>query len=347
MSNFILSCLICAALFIAPIAAAIIPHPEYFERENRRLWPFPDWPKTWEQKQFLRYFKALDRFFPDRFPLRERLLGISKTPFQLLGESTDFDQAYRGKKDFIFLGNSYDASLDKLEGLKVFPPEKLRRDVDRFLTLDKAFRAVGADFVIFIGPDKEIVYRDCLPDIIRPARTRYIQPLVDALRAAGLKVYDPTERLLRKKSEKLLYYKTDTHWNIYGAFEAFRGFCEYMGFPSLQSSFQKTLPGIRREGDMIILGEFKNYPVTDEVADCFFRYGTPPPPVWEPPLKPLHLDTKVFIFGDSFTFALLPFFDAVFTDVTWESRHEFEKRMEKALEKKPDLAIWINVERQL
>ena len=335
MNKFVLACIMCAALFVAPIAAAIIPHPEYFERERRRLWPFPDWPDAWEQRLFLRYFKGIDRFFPDRFPLREALLAVAKTPYKLLGESTDAEYAFRGKDNFIFFGQT----LNRLQGKEVLSPDVTGELLGKFTRLNEMFRAAGAEFVIFLGPDKEAVYPENLPGVFIPAKPRYVQPLVDALHAAGIRIYDATERLRRKKSEGLLYYRTDTHWNMRGAFEAFEGFREYMGLPPLPHAGVRVGPGIR-EGDLISLGEFTNYPLPLD----FDEY---PPPLWTPPPNRPIAGKTTFVFGDSFFKALSPFFEAMFGDVPHAATSEFMENLAAALEKKPDIVVWVSVERNL
>ena len=335
MNKFVLACIMCAALFVAPIAAAVIPHPEYFERERRRLWPFPDWPDAWKQRLFLRYFKGIDRFFPDRFPLREALLAVAKTPYKLLGESTDAEYAFRGKDNFIFFG----PTLNRLQGKEVLSTDAIKKQLDKFTKLNEMSRAAGAEFVIFLGPDKETIYPENLPGVFIPAKARYVQPFVDALRDAGIRIYDATERLLRKKSEGLLYYRTDTHWNMRGAFEAFEGFREYMALPPLQHAEIRVGPGIR-EGDLISLGEFTNYPLPLE----FDGY---PPPLWAPPPNRPIADKTAFVFGDSFSYALVPFFKAMFRDVTRSATSEFMENPAAALAKKPDIIVWVSVERNL
>ncbi|WP_200553617.1 DHHW family protein [Kosakonia sp. LAM2021] len=79
-------------------------------------------------------------------------------------------------------------------------------------------------FKILVGPDKESIYGEYLPQWARPAEYRQVSAILDADKK-GIFV-DPTKYLIEQKSKykEPLYYKTDTHWNALGGWLAFSYF---------------------------------------------------------------------------------------------------------------------------
>ncbi|MFW5402635.1 hypothetical protein V2A85_23610, partial [Yersinia sp. 1252 StPb PI] len=81
-------------------------------------------------------------------------------------------------------------------------------------------------FKILIGPDKENIYPENLPQWAHPASFRQISAVVEADKN-GIFV-DPTDFLITQKNnfKEPLYYKTDTHWNALGGWLAFNYFMD-------------------------------------------------------------------------------------------------------------------------
>ena len=74
----------------------------------------------------------------------------------------------------------------------------------------------GCKFLFVIAPDKETIYPEQLPDAIRRALRRdRLGQLLAHLRAAGspVNVLPLHDALRAAKSEGLVYFPQDTHWN--------------------------------------------------------------------------------------------------------------------------------------
>ena len=114
--------------------------------------------------------------------------------------------------------------------------------------------------ILIVGPSKENIYPEYLPDDVRPASIKYSSYFLEKLQnIPNLIVYDPTKDLLTlKKSEGLLYWKTDTHWNRKGAFLTFRGFLERLSLPIPEVNFQK---GSTHSGDLIGISKLERFPL--------------------------------------------------------------------------------------
>ena len=334
MHRFIASCVCCTMLLAVPVAVFVLPKRDILEGERRKAAAFPDLPrKIFWVSEIKRFFSGFDGFFADHFPWRDVLLSLSVGWYELTGDNLDISKCYRGKENWLFLGNRWSRCVDKLQGRVMFSEKTLQRQVEYYMKMHNAARNNGARFVIFIGPNKSSVYPEYLPPFVTPAAKRFITPLYEALRKAGITVYDPTERLLNKKSDGLLYYRTDTHWNGRGAYEAFKGFKEYIGLPLLPSC--TFVAGSEYRGDLVNIGGFKRFPLSKGDNDA---------PRWDPPLSHAISEKTAWIFGDSFAQALKIYMQATFERTTFFSHNKFEQMM-SSHNQKPDLIIWVVVER--
>jgi len=80
----------------------------------------------------------------------------------------------------------------------------------------------GITYSFIIAPNKATIYPEFLEVCHRPVRNRDL-PALKAYLAANSNAYllDPTARLLAEKAKQDVYYRSDEHWNHYGAFIAY------------------------------------------------------------------------------------------------------------------------------
>jgi len=345
MSKFYISCLLAALLFVVPLAVFVTPNMGNFESERRRSAAFPEMPSKLRYSDITRFFRRLDAFFADHFPLRTPLLGLSMSLYATVGDNLNMDKCYRGKENWLFLGNSYARCVDKLQGRVHLAGSSLKQQTEAYVKIRDAAENCGAEFFIFIGPNKSGIYPEYLPPVVAPAQRRYITPLLASLYGAGIKVYDPTERLIGAKSTALLYYRTDTHWNIRGAYEAFAGFIEYARLPGLPHLSFVEAPMPERD-DLVRMGGYSNFPLSD--GDSFTLTWSVPLPLHEEDglITNTHATSgkTAWVFGDSFVGALRPYITATFREVRFFKHEEFETAAASQYAK-PDIILWVIVER--
>jgi hypothetical protein len=345
--RFYLSVLLTALILVTPLAVAVAPAPEsgYLADERRRPAEFPAWPIWRRTRAVKEFFRGVEAFFTDRFPGRNTFLTV----VAYLGEAAEFaelDKCYRGRNNWLFLGDNYNMGVSKLRGNVFLSPNDLLRQSEHYKKMAEAARTIGADFVIFIGPNKSSIYPEYLPPFLIPASERFITPLVASLQQAGLKIYDPTDRLKRLKNKGLLYYRTDTHWNALGAYEAFEGFRAYMGLPPLPPLTLTESPALV-EGDLVAIGGYTQFPATS--GDNFeLNWGESPPAWLEEDDGYLNVratsDKSVWLFGDSFANALRPYLMATFKEIHFFNSSDFEAILGEH-KTGPDLIIFEAVER--
>jgi peptidoglycan/LPS O-acetylase OafA/YrhL len=269
---------------------------------------------------------------------------------------------YEGKDNWLFLGNSYNNSVAKLK-LAIQPSsDELQLTKSLFSEVAEASAKYGAKAVLILGPNKESVYPEYLPDAIEPSETKYSSYFLDQFRdIQNLTVHDPTTDLRTlKKSDGFLYWKTDTHWNSKGAFLAFRGFLEKFSIPPPEVEFEK---GVVHSGDLIGISGLEQFPMDPrDNWKAVWKYQ----PTWSKGVlqkekktsfgavelvtnsKPKS-DDYVWVIGDSFSEVMRDYFNATFRQVLYVG-HWVDKlagipeNLAKAREK-PDMVVVVRVER--
>lgn len=94
-------------------------------------------------------------------------------------------------------------------------------------------QSIGSEYVFVLAPTKAFVYPEHLPKRIQQVRghTRYEQLSQYLHDYADIHFVDVLPPLLAAKTEKnypLLFYKTDFHWNFYGAFVAYKAIVDHL-----------------------------------------------------------------------------------------------------------------------
>jgi len=270
---------------------------------------------------------------------------------------------YKGKSDWLFLGDSHDRTVSKLK-LAILPSKnKIEATKEAFSKLAKVGAQFNTEVVLIIGPNKSNIYSEYLPDEIVPSTIKYSSFFLDKLKnVPNLTVYNPRNDLLRlKKTEGILYWMTDTHWNHKGAFLAYSEFSKLFELPIPEVSFQHTTT---HKGDLIPISNlidlplhpednwdvvWKNKPILTEKEipnEPTTIFGPSSVVINQNPLS----NKYVWVVGDSFTRSLRQYFSATFKEVRfvghWKKKlKNLHEDLAKA-DKKPDMIIINRVERQ-
>jgi len=270
---------------------------------------------------------------------------------------------FKGKDDWLFLGNNYDNTVSKLT-LNIKPEEsQIIATKELFLSITETAAQYNTKVVLIIAPDKTSVYPEYLPDNILPSTKKYISFFSDALdNVSNLAVYNPTVNLIQaKKAEGILYWKTDTHWNDKGAFLAYKGFSELLNLPHPQVEFVPS--STTHSGDLIGISNLKEFPLHKEDNwDVIWKnkpivfereisneqktsFGNTTVVTNETPLSNMY----VWVSGDSFSGALRQYLNATFKEVRYVG-HWGDKIKDIPVyltnaDRKPDIIIIVRVER--
>lgn len=162
------------------------------------------------------------------------VLSLASEVLYPLGISIDPDQVVIGHDGWLFLGNAHDDVIARNhEGVT---PATIKAAQARDATLAAWRYWYAQQGTVFLGeallPNKETIYPDKTPAWATPRRP---SP-TDALLAG--KYFDARPALVAAREAKpneLLYLKTDTHWNDWGA---------WLSYQSLGSWLKQRVPGI-------------------------------------------------------------------------------------------------------
>ena len=269
---------------------------------------------------------------------------------------------YRGKGDWLFLGNASDNTVAKLKLAVVPANSEIEATKEIFSEIATTAAKFNTKVVLIVSPNKASIYSEYLPDELVPSPKKYSSFFTDKLRdVPNLTIYNPTDDFLRlKETEGILYGMTNTHWNNKGAFLAYLGFSKLLGLPVPEVEFQR---GSTARGDLVDIAKFKDFPLhAEDNWDVIWKnlpvlvekeipdeqktsFGSPAIVTNQNPLS----NMTIWVVGDSFTNSLKQYFNATFKEVRYVG-HWSEKLKGLAADlanadKKPDMIIVVKVER--
>lgn len=125
-----------------------------------------------------------------------------------------------GYDNFIFCADSF----SDYDGTSLYPDVRLQGIESSLIKKKEYIEGLGKKLYILIVPNKNTIYSEYMPEDFTMGEYRRFDQVVELIEKVGITVIDGRESLLAAKDknpERLLYYKTDTHWNNHGGFEVY------------------------------------------------------------------------------------------------------------------------------
>ena len=168
----------------------------------------------------------------------------------------------------------------------------------------------GCTLVLDLTPSKDRIYREYMPDgypiVNEENRTDLLAGYLQSHTTVPVNwPYQELRRQARLNPDRLLYYKTDTHWNSIGALYGLDGIFDALGLPILQPGDYPVEPAGTTTGDMAnVAALYASLPpeqtyTVPGYADLFAKD-----------------DRVVRVIGDSFSEYYMPYLEARFA-TTW------------------------------
>lgn len=201
-------------LLTLPNLLGTLVKSEEVNRENRRLASAPQ--LSWEN--LLEFPAEVEAYLNDHAPFRSHIMDAYAVFNMRLFHSVEHSDVILGKEDWMFYkGNG---SVTDMLGVDCFSERQLAGLLESLLKLRSLTVEDPEDFVLYIAPNKEIIYRQYVPDAYAPVTdTSKAKDLIRYIREhSDIKVVYPEEALKEAAKENLTYYRYDTHWNQYGGF---------------------------------------------------------------------------------------------------------------------------------
>ncbi len=185
--------------------------------------------------------ESLEKTFVRNFYFRQKLLtlnaeskiftlGFSPTTKVIIGKDNWFFEGYGGRRVENDIVGSFDNVTDYM-GQNPFTESDL--EAWRIALEERYYwlKERGSSYIFALAPTKALVYPEKLPERILKMKqklsrpTRYDQLIIYLREKSIVPVVDLREALLAAKEDNPaipLYYRTDFHWNYYGALCAYQ-----------------------------------------------------------------------------------------------------------------------------
>ena len=125
--------------------------------EKRELSPFPAINRGFPA--------AFEQYIDDRMPFRNQLIYANSLADYRLFQTDTTGKVIVGKEGWLFLRDSSDgSSMTDYKGENLYSEAELQEFAIHLQETKNAFAAAGAEFVVYIAPDKERMYPEYLPD---------------------------------------------------------------------------------------------------------------------------------------------------------------------------------------
>jgi len=333
--------------------------------EKRRMAPFPEWHPG-EPTAFTRDF---GNWFDDHLGFRRPLVRAHNHARLALLSVSPSSKAVLGRERWLFRGD--EASRRAYRREMPFSPAQLVAWQHALEGRRDWLAARGVRYLYVIAPNKATIYPERMPESLRPlpGPSRLEQLARHMARHSDVPFLDLTATLsgARRADGPLLFLKSDSHWNDYGAYLGYRAVMERIApwlpgtAPTPLSAFQmadSTLPGGDLAGLFDLSGPFtetapaltattpscaRTEPITFQGDFTWYTHRKPLRTLCDRPGLP-----SVVFFRDSFADALIPLFAEHFADASYITNPFMHDVMEQFLEhRRPDLVVEEIVERKL
>jgi hypothetical protein len=178
---------------------------------------------------------ALDPYaIEESFYLRPRLISWVSNIRLSLGDRV-FPKVVAGDDGWlVFTG---EADLQVYDRSTQFSSDELMRFQQNLDALSASYAERGITLLVVVSPSKNTIYPERVPSEVPVfASESKLDQMVTYLQEHGqTQLIDLRPALLAAKSEREIYYATDTHWNDYGA---------YIAYAALMDELHKTYPNL-------------------------------------------------------------------------------------------------------
>lgn len=260
-----------AVLLLLPTLDQIFSFSSQFKStENRKPTPFP----TFSFQKAVTFAKQFNLYYKESFGFRSTLVyAYSVWKFNTLRQSPLPEKVIVGKNGWLFLGNNDNDVVNQHRGLNPFNDKEVERISARLSYWQQTLARLGIKFYVVIAPDAHNIYREYLPDALHHTngKTR-LDILRETVKQQAKVVFiDLSDTLITERSTHAVFYKTDSHWNNYGAFISCAKLIsriqhDYRELKLLQLTDYHLVKTTRTGGDLAALFMFQ-----DKMTDTFYN----------------------------------------------------------------------------
>jgi len=278
------------------------------------------------------------------FPYTQKLIEWSNQVLINHLQLTLVNEVVIGKDGWLFTNDS--RSIDDYKGAVRYTDQELSVFTATLESRKNWLLKRGIPLLLVVAPNKESIYPEFLPDGIKKINENSrLDQLINYLKLnSDVDLLDLRRPFLHEKQHYQLYYKTDSHWNSYGA---------YFAYSEIMKKLKIYFPGVETYPIADYTEKIDNLPKAGDLASLIMMEDSYTE-------KRFHLEktedkgnifpTKIHyavIYHDSFYNAMQPFLAQHFDKIS-EYQYDaingsFDEHMLEM--EKPDIVIYIMVER--
>ena len=310
-----------------------------------------------------RYVLKYRALFNDEFGFRKGLIRLHAiTRFKLFGIASN-DKVLLGKQGWFYMGKYFD-SIEYARHQRPFSEHELQSWKHILERRRDALRKRGIHYIFAVAPNKESIYPEYLPGwYTRVTRQSRLDQLLEYMRDhSDVKIIDLRTPLLAAKNSTPLFYKTDSHWNAYGACAGCESIITAVReiFPNVPvHSIDQFVVSRKRNayhGDLLHLSGLGDFIAEDDIlvnpsvprravsAQLAHHDYSGKLPCFATECDAPNLP-RVVVFRDSFFMALQPILSEYFRRAVYIWQNDFDERV---IQREPcDIVIQEIVERTL
>lgn len=223
--------------------------------EKRLAFPAPTYTDSVQLKE---YTRQLDNYLKDQLPGRGPLvIANNYIKYKVFSELATNPIVYFGKKDWMFyIGENV---KEVYENKRLYTEEELKKMTRNLVERRDWLKEKGINYYILFPRLSHYFYKENVGEgiyqyIKKPRLEQFIEYLQKNSSVNLIDVYEPMLAAKRKFSRDL-YYRSDSHWNLFGA---------YFAYEAVIKRIQKDYPQVK---DAIPLGDIKWIETESDEAD--------------------------------------------------------------------------------
>jgi alginate O-acetyltransferase complex protein AlgJ len=210
-------------LICLPLADQVFKFVKPYELfEKRRLARKP----SFDYRRPFLYPNRFRSYYNDSFSLRGHLIYLNNLFTYKIFRVSASEKVIIGKQGWLFLGEAtkFANEIDYIRNLEPFTEEELRAWQTLLEERRNWLEKRGIHYIFTVAPNKSTIYPELLPDAIKKSRRpSRLDQLIDHLKKnSTFTILDLRPALWEAKQIRPAYHQTDTHWNDWGAYVAYR-----------------------------------------------------------------------------------------------------------------------------
>lgn len=209
-SNKVVSVVFILFLIGMNILNILIPNREFSEFENRVLAQFPSFKFKYLTSG--RFTSKFEDYVTDQFALRDFWVAV-KSDFERVSLKTINNGIYFGEDGYLLEDYSK-------------PNEQLEKNIEAINKFSEKLPDMGVYF--FAAPNSVKIYEEKLPLFADPYNQLETIKAIKAGLNQNVNFVDGYD-LLRAKKQEYIYFKTDHHWTMRGAYYGYQALAEELG----------------------------------------------------------------------------------------------------------------------